>query len=154
MYPEMRRKKQQLSEEACIEILKKGKTGILGVSTEKHPSLTPLNFVYEDHHIYFHCAKTGFKLEAIEKNPEVTFCVICKDEVKPEEYSTSYESVMAYGNAHPLMNEDEKRKALRMLIHKYCEVDDEQADSEIDKEISVTCVIDIALDHVIGKFHL
>ena len=56
----MRRFKQQLSEEECLEILKTAKRGVLAVlGDEGYPYAVPLDFVYEDGKIYFHCAKQG-----------------------------------------------------------------------------------------------
>ena len=66
MFRKMRRFKQQLSEEECLEILKTAKRGVLAVlGDEGYPYAVPLDFVYEDGKIYFHCAKEGHKLDAI-----------------------------------------------------------------------------------------
>ena len=52
---EMRRKKQLLSNEECIEILKSCATGIMAVNGDDgYPYTVPLNYVYEDGKILFH----------------------------------------------------------------------------------------------------
>ena len=77
MFREMRRKKQALSQEACSVVLEKGTSGVLAVSGDNdYPYAVPLSYVYDGEKIYFHCAKSGHKLDAIQKNQKVSFCVI------------------------------------------------------------------------------
>lgn len=153
MFPEMRRKKQMLTEEECIEILRTAQTGILGVNTKEYPSMTPLNFVYDHHTIYFHSAKEGYKIQAIQENPKVSFSVVSKDEVKPEEFSTCYESVMVYGTASLLEDTNDKIDILKKLVDKYCEATPEETMIEINKFLTQTAIICMKIDHVIGKYH-
>ena len=73
----MRRKNQALSEEECIAVLRRGTSGVLAAAGEDdYPYAVPLSYVYCDFKLYFHCAKVGHKLEAIARNPKVSFCVI------------------------------------------------------------------------------
>lgn len=153
MFPEMRRKKQLMKEEDSMRILKEGSTGILGVSTAQYPSMTPLNYVMFDNAIWFHCAKTGHKLTVIKENPDVNFCVIGKDVVVPEEYSTSYESVIAYGKAEIIEDVDQKRNALKQLIHKYCPMMEARSDSYIEDGVQDTGIVRIQIEHLSGKQH-
>ncbi len=49
MFREMRRKRQELEERDCIEILKKGQTGVLAVAgSDGYPYAVPLNYVYDE----------------------------------------------------------------------------------------------------------
>lgn len=67
MFREMRRFKQQISEEECIRILKEQPRGVLSMlGDDGYPYGIPLDYLYmEDGHLYFHCAKEGHKLDAI-----------------------------------------------------------------------------------------
>lgn len=95
MFRKMRRFKQQLSNDEALEILKNCKSGVLAVSGDDgYPYTVPLNFVYKDGKIYFHCAKNGHKLDAIKQNKKVSFCVIEKDEVDSEKLTTLFRSVV------------------------------------------------------------
>lgn len=153
MFPEMRRKKQLMSEEDNRRILKDAKTGILGVSTIQHPSMTPLNYVMFEDAIWFHCAQEGYKLKVIKENPAVTFCVVGKDEVIQEEYSSSYESVVVYGTAKIIEDLDVKRKALLELVKKYCPIMMDQAESYIEAGVKDTGIVKINIEHLSGKYH-
>ena len=70
MFREMRRKRQELEERDCIEILKKGQTGVLAVAgSDGYPYAVPLNYVYDEREkkIFFHSARSGHKLDAIRE---------------------------------------------------------------------------------------
>ena len=85
MFREMRRKKQLLSEEACIAVLDRGTSGVLAVSGDDgYPYTVPLSYVYCDGKIYFHSAKSGHKIDAIKNSSKVSFCVIDQDKIVPE----------------------------------------------------------------------
>ena len=119
-FREMRRKRQQLSEAECMDVLERNTSGVLAVLGDAdYPYAVPLSYVYCDNKIYFHCAKSGHKLDAIKKCDKVSFCVIDQDLVVPEEYTTYFRSVIAYGQARIIEQEDEIRSALEKLAVKY-----------------------------------
>lgn len=152
MFREMRRKNQSLSAERCIEILKKATSVVLAVSGDDgYPYAVPLSFAYEDGKIYFHCALTGHKLDAIARNDRVSFCVIDSDQVVPAEFNTLYRSVIAFGRARQLDRQDEKRKVLELLAVRYDSPLDERLEKEIESQLERVCLVEIAIEHLTGK---
>lgn len=152
MFRGMRRKRQELSYEDSVGVLNKGTSGILAVSGEEdYPYAVPLSYVYEDSKLFFHCAKTGHKLDAIAKNNKVSFCVIDQDEVVPEEYTTYFRSVIIFGKARILEEETEKRAALEKLAAKYSPDHEAGRLQEIDKLFKQVCMVEITVDHMTGK---
>ena len=120
MFREMRRKKQELPQEDVIRILQEGTSGVLAVSGDNdYPYAVPLSYVYDSGKIYFHCATSGHKLDGIRKNNKVSFCVISQDQVVPEEYTSYFRSVIAFGQIRILENDLEKRAAIKNLAEKY-----------------------------------
>ena len=98
MFRAMRRKKQQLSPGACAEILRRGTSGVLAVAGDGgYPYAVPLSYVYDGQTVYFHSAKTGHKIDAVAREPRASFCVIDRDEVLPEAFTTAYRSVIVFG---------------------------------------------------------
>ena len=92
-----------MSLESCVEVLRKGTSGVLAVSGDDgYPYAVPLSYVYDDGRLFFHCAPSGHKLDAIAGNEKASFCVIDQDHVVPEEYTTYYRSVIAFGRARVL----------------------------------------------------
>lgn len=152
MFREMRRIKQILSPEESIDILVKGTSGVLAVSGDDgYPYAVPLSYVYCDSKLYFHCAKTGHKLDAIAGNSKVSFCVIDLDHVVPEAFTTYFRSVIAFGKARILDEETEKRSALERLAARYSPDHEEGRLKEIDQQLSRVCLVELSIEHLSGK---
>ena len=75
---EMRRKDRMLNEDQTLDILNRSEYGILStIGVDNVPYGVPMNFVYEDGVIYFHCAKAvGYKVSNIIHNSNACFTVI------------------------------------------------------------------------------
>ena len=113
MFREMRRKKQELTEERTIEVLNRCTAGTLAVIGDGgYPYSVPLSYVYDGGKIYFHCASEGHKLDAINKDSRVSLSVIDKDQIVQEKYTTYFRSVIVFGKAHVIEDQDAKRTAL------------------------------------------
>ena len=92
-FREMRRRRQQLSDEESIAILRNGTSGTLGLLGDNgYPYTVPLSYVYADGCIYFHSALAGHKVDAIRACDKASFCVVAQDAVQPQEYTTSRRS--------------------------------------------------------------
>ena len=74
MFRELARKKQQLTKDECIELLKKEKRGVLSVIGDNgYPYGMPMNHFYNeaDGKIYFHTGKKGHRTDALKENEKV-----------------------------------------------------------------------------------
>ena len=153
MFREMRRKKQQLTQEETMVILREGTSGVLSLTgDEGYPYGVPLSYVYDGDKLYFHCAKEGHKIDAIRKNPKASFCVIAQDEIVPEKYTTCYRSVIAFGSVRILENEGEKRRAIEELALKYAPEDSEEnRQNYIEKDWEPLCMLEMTVEHLSGK---
>ena len=122
----MRRKRQLLSAGESMDILDNGTVGVLALSgDDDYPYAVPVSYVYDNSKIYFHGAKTGHKIDAIRKCSKASFCVIDQDKIIPEEYTTYFRSVIAFGKVRILENEDDIRDAIEKLAVKYHPKDSE-----------------------------
>ena len=153
MFREMRRKKQRLSAEACEAILAEGTSGVLAVDGDGgYPYAVPLSYVYQDGKLFFHCAKSGHKLDAVRRNPRASFCVIGQDRVVPEEYTSYFRSVIVFGTIRVLEEEREIRAAVRFLTVKYAPEDSEEnRERAIQKEYGALCLLELKAEHITGK---
>ena len=152
MFREMRRNKQLLSQEDTIAVLERGTNGILAVSgDDDYPYAVPLSYIYHDSRIYFHCAKTGHKLDSIKRNPRVSFCVVDKDQIVSEEFTTYFRSVIVFGRAQVLDSPMEKRAALEVLAAKYSPDLEQGRLEEIDKLFDRVCIVALIPEHISGK---
>lgn len=151
MFREMRRKGQQLSTEDCEAILNRGTSGVLAVSGDgDYPYAVPLSYCYDGEKIYFHCAKTGHKLDTIKRNNKVSFCVIDADDVVPEKFTTYYKSVVVFGRAHIITDSGEKRRAITALSEKYSP-GEKNTQQEIEQSWERFCMLELDIEHMTGK---
>lgn len=152
MFREMRRKRQLLSKEETIEILQSCTSGVLGViGDDEYPYTVPVSYVFKDGKLFFHCAKEGHKIDSIKRNDKVTFCVIGKDEVIQNTFTTHFSSVSIFGRARILTDDNERRYALDSLIEKYSPDYIEKGQQEIENEWNRVCLVEIKIEHMTGK---
>ncbi len=152
MFREMRRKRQLLSEEESISVLKKMTSGVLALSgDEGYPYAVPLSYVYHEGKIYFHSALNGHKIDAIRRNDKASFCVIGQDHIVPEEYTTYFRSVIVFGRVNIIEDSVLKRQAIEWLAAKYAPGSNDGGKEEIDKEFNRLCMIELNIEHLSGK---
>ena len=149
----MRRSKQFLAESRTIQILQNGTAGVLALlGDEDYPYAVPLSYVYEDNKIYFHGAKSGHKIDAIRQHDKASFCVIEKDDIVPEEYTTYFRSAIAFGKIRILEDEAEVRNAATLLAEKYYPDDGEDNRVRvIDNAWDRLCMMELKIEHITGK---
>lgn len=122
MFRKMRRFKQQVPEETCIEILKREPRGVLAVlGDDGYPYTVPLDFYYDesDGKIYFHGAKEGHKLDAIAKCDKVSFCVMDQGFKKDGDWALNITSVVVFGRIKPVDDFEKTKEKVCKLGLKY-----------------------------------
>lgn len=151
MFREMRRKDRKLEDNDVIEILKNNNYGILStVSEDGYPYGVPVSYIYFNNSIYFHGAIKGHKFDNISNNDKVSFCVVGQTQILPDEFSTKYESVIIFGRAIEVFD-DEKNMALLEILNKYSPDYIKQGKEYIDKASKATRVVKIHIEHISGK---
>lgn len=153
MFREMRRKRQALSVEEAAAVLYRGTSGVLALAgDDDYPYAVPLSYVYDGEKIYFHCAKKGHKLDAIQRNPRASFCVVDQDQIVPEEYTSYFRSAIVFGQIRVLEDDAEKRAAIEKLALKYAPQDTEEGRKRaIEGEWKAFCMLEMSVEHMSGK---
>lgn len=152
MFRTMRRSAQALDEAQCREILACGSCGVLAVCGDGgYPYAVPLSYACEGERIYIHCAPEGHKLDAIAREEKVSFCVVARDDVVPEEYTTRYRSAIAFGRARILTRDKELRAGLMAICRKYAPGQDERSAREIEGALGRVAVVEVTIEHLSGK---
>ena len=154
VFRRMRRSAQQLDRAECERILSEADCGVLAVIGDGgRPYAVPVNHVYRDGKLYFHCAVSGHKLDAIRRNPNVSYCVIGRGEVLPAELATSYTSVIVFGKARIASDETELRRIAVLIGSRFSADHPEEVLRETDETITSgrLCCVEIAIDHMTGK---
>ena len=153
MFREMRRFKQQISDTECVQILKEQPRGVLSMlGDDDYPYGIPLDHWYceENGKLYFHCAKTGHKLDAIRRHDKVSYCVMDEGFRRDGEWALNIKSVVIFGRMRIVEDEEKKREICANLVRKF--TDDE---AYLQKELAsafgrVNC-LELAIEHMTGK---
>ena len=147
----MRRQDKALTDEEMLQIINDEQYGILStVSADCYPYGIPLNYVYDKQAIYLHCAPSGQKLDNIQDNSRVSFCIISKPELLPAAFSMKYKSVVIFGRAQEIFATD-KEAALLNFIYKYSKDYLSQGKKYIQEAAQKTRVFKITVEHMTGK---
>ena len=153
MFRQMRRFKQQISEEECIRILTSEKRGVLSMHGEDgYPYGIPLNHWYnpEDGKLYFHGAKTGHKIDAITKNDKVSYCVYDAGYRREGEWALNVNSVVIFGRIRLVTDEDKARMIGESLCRKFTD-DEEYIQHELQNALPRVQCLELTIDHMTGK---
>ena len=152
MFRQMRRKRQQLAEVESSAILQKATSGTLALlGDDDYPYAVPISYVYHEGKLYFHSALEGHKIDAIRKCDKASFCVIEQDNVQPENYTTFFRSVIAFGRIHIIEDAQEKLEIARMLGNRYNPNQDEALQKELESGLSRMLAIRFDIEHLTGK---
>ena len=153
MFRDIARKKQSLDMEQIVKILNTEKRGVLSVNGENgYPYGLPINYWYNEENgcIYFHSGKTGHKIDAINADNKVSFCVYDKGYKKDGEWALNISSVIVFGKLNIVKNSEEALKIYRNLSLKFTS-DIEYIDSEIEKFAKNTLCYELTPKHITGK---
>lgn len=148
----VRRQDRLLDESQAMELLRNGEYGILSMVSEGDAGYgLPISYAVEGNKIYFHCAPEGEKLRALRKNNRVSFCVIGKTKVIPNQFTTAYESVIAKGNITIGLSDEEKMHALELILDKYSPNDKVLGLKYAQKSFARTEILRLDIVSVSGK---
>ena len=153
MFRELVRKKQALSAEECIKILKEEPRGVLSVQGDDgYPYGTPLNHWYceDDGHLYFHSGMSGHRIDALKKCDKVSFCVYDQGYRKEGDWALYIKSVIVFGRMRPVEDHDRAMEISRKLSVKYTD-DMEYICREILHAGPRTLVYELIPEHMTGK---
>lgn len=147
----IRRSDRKIPLQEAEAILDHGEYGVLStVGSDGQPYGVPLSYVHMNNSIYFHCAVTGGKLDNIEQNAKVSFCVVGNTKILPDKFATEYESTVVFGVASEV-RETERHNALLWLLEKYCPDFVAEGKQYIEQKGKDTKVFKIQIHHISGK---
>lgn len=153
MFRELARKKQRLTQEECIELLKAQPRGVLSViSDDGYPYGLPIDYWYneEDGCIYFHSGKFGHKIDAMKKCDKVSFCV-CDEGYREEgEWFLRIKSVIVFGRIRFVEDHQQAIELTRQLSYKYTQ-DSAYIEDEIRTSGANTLCFALVPEHISGK---
>lgn len=153
MFRKMRRFKQELTKEECMELLKESKRGVLSVIVEDgYPRGIPMDHWYdeEDGCIYFHGAKEGQKIDALKENNKASYCVMCESGKEENSWILHFQSVNVYGRVEFVEDEETKIKACSGICKKFT-YDESYLQDELSKGLARVQVLKLVPEYITGK---
>ena len=138
----------------CKKILKDEKRAAFSViGDEGYPYTIPINFYYEeaDHTIYFHGAREGHKMDAIQKCNKVCLTTWNQGFKKEGHWEWNATSVVVFGKAELITDTKIIEDRLRKLAEKYYPTVE-----EVEKEMNGSArsrvqLFAIRIEHMTGK---
>ena len=149
----MRRKKQALSREECMEILTREPRGVLSVLGEgDYPYGMPVNHYYcpENGKLYFHTAREGHRLDAIRAHDKVSLCVYDQGFRREGEWALNIKSVIVFGRVRIIEDAERAVELCRKLSFKYTK-DSEYIEAEIEKYAKGLLCFEMTIEHMTGN---
>lgn len=153
MFRELSRRKQQLSQEESIGILKNEPRGILSLmGDEGWPYGIPMDHWYceEDGCLYFHSGKKGHKIDAMNRCDKASFCVCDQGYHAGNDWFLTIKSVIVFGRIEIIADFDRAMAITRQLSLKYTR-DEAYIDWEIKESGKNTLVFRLVPEHITGK---
>ena len=149
----MRRFKQQLSEDECIEILKSAPRGVIAMNGENgYPYAVTINQYFDetDGKIYFHGALQGLKVDLLEKDNKVCFTTTDEGHIEEGDWANNFKSVVCLGHVEEVNDVEKIYDRLRKLAKGFYPSSD-SIEKEIEKAGSRVKMYVINIDHMTGK---
>ena len=151
MFRPMRRIGQTLFAEEVERVLAQAPRGVLAVHGEDgYPYALPMNFLYQDGKLYFHCAREGHKLDALTADSRVSFCVMDQGYRREGEWALNIRSVVIFGRVARVEDPDRARHIARLLGQKYYP-NAQAVEAELEKAMDRVLILELTIDHMTGK---
>ena len=123
----LRRPDRGVDDDAWIkDFLRRAPIGVLATVADGQPFINSNLFVYDEsaHAIYLHTARQGRTRTNVEGDERVCFSVSEMGRFLPAdtalEMSVEYAGVVVFGRGSVVTDNDEARRALQLLLDKYC----------------------------------
>ena len=153
MFRKMRRIKQQISHEECVQVLKEQLRGVLSViGDDGYPYGIPINHWYseEENKLYFHSGPAGHKLDAIAACDKVSYCVMDEGFRKEGDWALNIKSVVVFGRMHLVEDDDKKLQICSDITRKFTD-DEAYLQEEIKNHFARVVCMELEIEHMTGK---
>lgn len=144
---ELRRQDRLLTHEQTLEILQRGKFGVLSIlGDDGYPYGVPMHYVMLENSIYVHSSNVeGHKLTALKQNSNICFTVV------ESENGIQAKSVILFGQAKEVL--DKRQFVVEKLVEKFVpECAWEQAKAGIPYALDQLTALEITWNHICGKW--
>jgi nitroimidazol reductase NimA-like FMN-containing flavoprotein (pyridoxamine 5'-phosphate oxidase superfamily) len=148
----MRRSEKAITDPNELEkIIRAGRVCRLALAAAPAPYIVPLNFGYQAGALYFHSAPEGRKIDLLRQQPQAGFEISLDlglvEGNQACNWSARYRSVLGHGRVEFIAGEEEKRRALDLIMAQYAPGEFNYPAAAIRK----TTIFRLVIDHLSGK---
>lgn len=145
--PKMHKTEKLLSYDACWALLQNASYVNVAFQAGAYPYVFSIDQILLDHHLYFHCAFHGHKMDGIAHKIALNACEDLG--IQLEVGTHNFKSVHVYGELLEVVDPAIKKQALLALCA-------QKAPSHPyhDRMIETTCILEATIDYMIGRFHI
>lgn len=170
----MRRKDREMNREFALALIDNSNYGILAITDENNlPYGVPLSIVRKENCLYFHSAKGGKKVDALQDNKTVCITFVgavnvpelyTEDKLKElltdekkanllgsQVFTTEFESAIVFGKIHLISDEMESEEGLRLICQKYTPSKMDYFDLAAKSGLSKTNIYRIDIEDITAK---
>jgi len=149
----VRRQDRLLDEADAVKLLRTAEYGVLSLCDEAgRPYGIPVNYVWDGRNsLYIHCAPEGRKLNILQGNDAVSFCIVGHTHLLPSRFTTEYESIVLTGTAATGLDDEEKHRALTLLLEKLSPADTVVGEKYAEKSFHRVDIIRLDIMEWSGK---
>ncbi len=153
MFRPMRRPKNAIPDEQAKKLLREEKRGVIAMNGDDgYPFAIPVDYFYDETagKIYFHGAKSGYKVDALRRCDKVCFTVYGGEFRKTGDWAPYVQSVLVYGRCRLVEDIAVTEARVRELAMKYYP-SAEEVEAEIAKDLRAVQLYEITVEHMTGK---
>ncbi len=152
MFRALARKGQELEREACLALLRQEKCGVLSVLGEgDYPYGMPMNhYLDEEGKLWFHCGRSGHRLDALRAHDKVSFCVMDAGERPEGKWARVVNSVIVFGKMEIVDDLNMVKKITTALSYRFTE-DTAYIERELESAAHKTLLLCLTPEHICGK---
>jgi len=154
MFRQLKRQKQALSKEECLQILQKEKRGVLSVlGDDDYPYGMPINHYFdpEENKLYFHGGRYGHKIDAMRRHNKASYCIYGDGFIENDNWYLCFKSVIVFGKIEFIEDKDKIADLCRKLSYRFTK-DENYIEEEIQKSLQGTLMFSLSIEDIQGKY--
>lgn len=151
----MRRQDLALTAEEALSVIDENEFAVLCLTDPTgKPYGVPMEYVRQDHSLYFHGAKEGRKVSSMKANPWGCAVILGENEIIPPKFGRKYQSVIVEGEIELIDKPEIKRQVMIWVIQRKSPAYVEKGLTVVEKMLDRVLIYKMNMETVAGKHGL
>ena len=150
MFRKIRKIKNEIDKDAVDSLLHTCRRGVLSMNGDDgYPYSIPISYYYDEANqkIYFHGAKSGYKVDCLNRCDKVCFTIFGNESIKDLVWAPFVQSVVVFGRCHLVDTDNEVLKNFMMKYYPSLDL----VDKVIKDDSKFVQMYEISIEHKSGK---